>query len=146
MTKPTLLYFSIAACSLSSAQADSVVLEDSFDYTNNSELAAGGWTYGGTTGGAASPSYQTTDGGTNNIIVLNNRYISKDFDTTLTEDFSVSIDIQHNTAGRQQWVLISSAPDVDGNIYGYSFAWASNATESVYVSKYVGKINESGYL
>lgn len=115
------------------------ILQDSFDYRDNTEFNAAGWT--GSNGvKPADPTYVSTDDGANQLVSLNNRFMTRDLGTTLTENFSVTIDVQHSSPdGRQQWVLVSSAPDEAGFVSGYAFSWYSNPS-TVYITRYEGRL------
>ncbi|WP_269523055.1 hypothetical protein [Coraliomargarita parva] len=139
--KSTIICLSLAALSATFTHAKTPILKDSFDYTSNSDFKSSDWT-GGTADNKAFPYYATTDNGRNNVVILNNRFIYRDFGKTLTDSFSVNIDIQHNTsAPRQQWVLVCSEPDMNGKVEGYSFTWSSS-DDRVFISRYSGDFSD----
>ncbi len=113
-----------------SLRAEKVILEDQFNYT--------GWDTGVAsmqrehwepllTNKNAKPSLLSLDNGKASALVLFNRGVWRDFSTiaSLTKDFTLSIRLQTDKPRRGQYVAITSAPNAQGLVGGYAFAWDS---------------------
>lgn len=122
------------------------VLQDGFSYTGwNSgatPMNTSGWQLY-TTNPSSNPSFLSTDGGTNTALSLNNRGVRYDFSSvgTITQDFTVNFKLQTDAASRNQYFLITSAPDVNGVVTGYGVNLSSAANYGTTGAMAINSVN-----
>ncbi|RRJ95392.1 PEP-CTERM sorting domain-containing protein [Opitutaceae bacterium TAV4] len=95
---------------------------------------------------SGTPGTISLDAGAGSALSLGNRGIWTKFsETPLIEDFDLSVKIAGLRSDRLFYVLITSAPDAEGKVYGYGFRWytvAGGGTGTVRILK-VNGVNPS---
>lgn len=103
------------------------LLDDSFSYSNATEMINGGWSGGAT-------SYVSVDSTANQAITLNSLSRYYDFTAatgaTVTQDFTLTVSADLSSYSRQFYVLVVSEPDAGNVVTGYGFLWNSSVSTS----------------
>ncbi|MDR1280614.1 MAG: PEP-CTERM sorting domain-containing protein [Opitutaceae bacterium] len=122
----------------------SLVIDEGFSYVDKTAAEAAGWTV--QTKSQQSPAF--VDIGSDRVAGFYNVQLKKSIfptDTAVAADsFTLTADLALSQFQGGMYVLVASAPDADGKVYGYAISWFAGTSGGTYSPNgvfYIGVVN-----
>ncbi|RRJ95507.1 PEP-CTERM sorting domain-containing protein [Opitutaceae bacterium TAV4] len=134
--------FLFAAATASAATPAAIDIHEGFAYADITAMQAGGWTKQAKS--QVSPVF--VDVGTDRAVGFNNTQLKKSFSpaSIAADSFTLTADLAMSQFMGGMYVLVASAPDAEGKVYGYAISWnggSSGGTYSPNGSFTIGTVN-----